>query len=409
MVWKAISLFFLFLLNILFARYYAAAATGYVFYIFTVNAFIIQVLGFSLESGVGYYTARKSMREGRLINFSLMWTMIVTLVTVGLYYLYNYYKPGELEYPIIYPISFVAGNMMIAFGNAIYFSKYNFVIPNILSLIINITLIIFLVVSNEYSKVELPLAFIPVYFYSFLVHGLLLFLSLFVVSKEEKFLMNITNKNVVKLFRYSSFAFIANILFLGLTRVDYFFIKHYNSAEDMGNYVQVSKIAQMFFVLPGMISTVLFPFIVSGNKPHIKRQVRNFSSKLLVLYLGICIALAGGGYWLFPFVYGPSFEKMFVPFLLIIPGILAMSAMYPYTAYFAGQDRIDINIKGSFFGFLFIVIADAVFIPVYGIYAAAAASSVGYFIYYCYVYLMFKKEMSIETNTLARELVSEQA
>ncbi|MBL7698317.1 MAG: oligosaccharide flippase family protein [Chitinophagaceae bacterium] len=408
-VWKAISLFFLFVLNVLFARYYAAATTGYVFYIFTVNAFIIQLLGFSLESGVGYYTARKSMREGRLINFSLMWTMIVTLLTLGLYYLYNYYNPGQLEFPVLYPISFVTGNMMIAFGNAIYFSKYNFVIPNVLSLIINITLIIFLIVSNEYSKVDMPLNFIPVYFYSFLVHGLLLFLSLFVVSKEEKFLMNITSKNVVKLFRYSSYAFLANILFLGLTRIDYFFIRHYCSAEDMGNYIQVSKIAQLFFILPSMISTVLFPFIAAGSKPDIKRQVNHFSTKLVMLYSGVCIALAASGYWLFPWMYGPSFEKMFVPFLLIIPGILAISGMYPYTAFFAGEDRINVNIKGSLFAFVFIVIADAALIPRYGINAAAAISSVGYFVYYWYVYLVFKKEMNVEKNTVARELVSGQA
>lgn len=407
--WKAISLFFLFLLNVLFARYYAAATTGYVFYIFTVNAFIIQVLGFSLESGVAYYTARKSMREGRLINFSLIWTLIVTMLTFGLYYMYNYYNPGHVELPWLYTLSFVAGNMMIAFGNAIYFSKYNFVIPNVLSLVINITLIIFLIVSNESSKVEMPMDFIPVYFYSFLVHGLLLFLSLFVVSKEEKFLMNITSRNVVKLFRYSSYAFLANILFLGLTRVDYFFIRYFCSPEDMGNYIQVSKIAQLFFILPSMISTVLFPFIAAGSKPDIKRQVKNFSGRLLVLYSFLCIALAASGYWLFPWVYGESFEKMFIPFLLIIPGILAISGMYPYTAYFSGEDRISVNIRGSLFAFVFIVIADAVFIPKYGINAAALISSIGYFIYYWYVYLVFKKEMSVEKNTLAHKLVSEQA
>ncbi len=405
-VWKALSLFFLFALNVLFARYYAAAATGYVFYFFTINAFLIQLLGFSLESGVAYYTARKSMREGRLINFSLTWTAIVTALTLALYYLYNYYNPGAIEYPIMYPIAFVAGNMLIAFGNAIYFSKYNFVIPNVFSLMINITLIIFLIVTNEFSRVEVPASFIPIYFYSFLVHGLLLFLSLFIVSKEEKFILKVTSKNISKIFRYSSYAFIANILFLGLTRIDYFFIKYFCSAEDMGNYIQVSKIAQLFFILPAMISTVMFPFIAAGTKPEMTRQVKGFSSKLVLLYTFICLALGMSGYWLFPWIYGPSFANMFIPFLLIIPGIIAMSGMYPYTAYFSAEDRIIVNIRGSLFAFVFIVIADAVFIPTYGINAAALISSIGYFIYYCYVYLVFKKEMSVEKNTLVRNLVS---
>ena len=175
--WKGSSLFFIFILNILFARYYAAAISGWVFYLFTINAFIIQVLGFSLESGVAYYTAKRSIREGRLIHFSLVWTVVVTLITLLIYSIYSLYHPEKVEYPIMYPIAFVAGNMLIAFGNAIYYSKYNFIVPNILTMMINVTLIIFLIVAAELSKVEMPPSFIPLYFYSFLVHGLLLFLD----------------------------------------------------------------------------------------------------------------------------------------------------------------------------------------------------------------------------------------
>lgn len=406
--WKATSIFFLFVLNILFARYFAAAATGWVFYLFTVNSFIIQLFGFSLESGVAYYVARKSIRESRLINFSLLWTLIVSIITLALYLIYSSYYPERVEYPLLYPISFVAGNMLIAFGNSIFYSKYEFAIPNMLSLVINIALIVFLIFCFEYSRVDMPMAFIPVYFYSFLVHGLLLFFLLFIMSKEEKFLLNIPGKSVKKIFRYSTYAFVANLLFLGFTRVDYFFIRYNCTAVDLGNYIQVSKIAQLFFVLPSMISTVLFPFIASGAKPELKHKINKFSTKVLLLYAGVCALVAAGGYWLFPMIYGPSFSKMYVPFLLIIPGILAISGLYPYTAYYSGQNRIMVNIKGSLLAFIFIVIADYFFIPSYGINAAALISSIGYFIYYCYVLIVFKKETRIEKNPLAGVMVSQQ-
>ena len=81
-VWKVLSLVFLFVLNILFARYFAAATSGWVFYLFTVNSFIIQLLGFSVDSGIAYYTARKTIREPRLINFSLLWTLAVYIITL---------------------------------------------------------------------------------------------------------------------------------------------------------------------------------------------------------------------------------------------------------------------------------------------------------------------------------------
>ena len=408
-VWKALSLFFLFVLNVLFARYFAAATTGWVFYLFTVNSFIIQLFGFSVDSGIAYYTARKSIREARLINFSLIWTLIVALLTLALYLAYSSMYPTRVEYPIMYPIAFVAGNMLISFGNAIYYSNYNFATPNILSLVVNISLIVFLIYSFEASKVEMPLAFIPVYFYSFLVHGLILFFTLFVVSKEDRFLLNVKPKHIRKIFRYSTYAFIANLLFLGMTRVDYFFILYNGTAVDLGNYIQVSKIAQLFFLLPAMISTVLFPFVASGNQPELRKNINRFSLKLLLLYAAVCGVLAATGNWLFPMVFGPTYTEMYHAFLFIIPGILFMSGLYPYTAYFAGEDRIRVNIVGSFLAFTVIVIADYFFIPKYGINGAALISSIGYFIYYCYVFLVFKKESRIEKkDSLGGILVSQQ-
>ena len=128
------------------------------------------------------------------------------------------------------------------------------------------------------------------------------------------------------------------------------------------------------------------------------------------MYAGICLILAFTGYWLFPIVFGPSFSNMYVPFLLLIPGILAISGLYPYTSYFAGQNRIRVNIAGSFLAFIFILVADYLFIPRYGINGAALISSIGYFIYYCYVFLVFKKEKRIEKkHYLANILVSQQS
>ena len=408
-VWKALSLFFLVVLNVLFARYYAAAITGWIFYLFTVNSFIIQLFGFSLEAGVGYYMARNSIRESRLINFALISTLIVSLITLLLYIAYSSKYPTRVEYSLMYPISFVAGNMLIAFGNAICYSKNNFTTPNILSLVINVLLIGFLIFSFEYSKVEMPIAFLPMYFYSFLVHGIILFFIMFIVSKEEKFLLKVRPKHVKKIFRYSMYAFVSNLLFLGMTRVDYFFIRYNGTAVDLGNYIQVSKIAQLFFVLPAMISTVLFPFVASGTQPELRKNISRFSTKLLLLYAGACLVIGASGYWLFPWVFGPSYSKMYVAFLLLIPGILSMAGLYPYTAYFAGEDRIRVNIAGSFLAFTFILIADYLFIPEYGINGAALISSIGYFIYYCYVFMVFTKEARIEKKgPLAGILVSQQ-
>lgn len=380
----------LFILNILFARYYAASTSGWVLYLFAVNAFIIQVVSFSLESGIAYYSARSEIGDSRLVTFSLLWTLFASCITLIIYFLWYRWFPGSIQYPISYPLSFVCGNMLIAFGNAFCYSKYNFALPSMLTIGISLMLIAILVAVHY---VQWKIDFISLYFYSFLVQGILLFISLFVTFRHIRITFEIPAGGIKKIFHYSFYAFMANLLFLAFTRVDYIFIKNYCSAEDLGNYIQVSKIAQVFFILPAMISTVLFPVIASGSQTAIRSRLKKISFKLLILYSGCCLFLTLFGKWLFPWLYGSSFSNMYVPFILIIPGILSMSDLYPYTAYYSGNNRIGVNIRGSVIALLFIIAGDAIFVPVYGINAAALVCSGGYFIYRYYVLSIFKKEV----------------
>jgi O-antigen/teichoic acid export membrane protein len=85
---------------------------------------------------------------------------------------------------------------------------------------------------------------------------------------------------------------------------------------------------------------------------------------------------------------------MYQPFLLLIPGILSLSGLFTLTAYFAGSDQQKINITGAVYSLIVILIGDIIFIPRYGINAAALISSIGYIVYQGYIVLVFKKEFN---------------
>ena len=116
---------------------------------------------------------------------------------------------------------------------------------------------------------------------------------------------------------------------------------------------------------------------------------------MFLLYSIACIFLALTGKWLFPFVFGESFTAMYQPFLWLIPGILSLSGIFTLTAYFAGKNRIKVNIIGSVYALLVIIAGDIIFIPEYGIEAAAITSSLGYIVYQVYIIAVFKKEYQI--------------
>ncbi len=101
------------------------------------------------------------------------------------------------------------------------------------------------------------------------------------------------------------------------------------------------------------------------------------------------------GKWLFPFLFGSSFNDMYLAFVLLVPGILSLSCLFTLTAYYAGKDRIWTNIKGSLLALLVITAGDSIFIPRYGIAAAALVSSIGYIIYQVYILSVFVKEYQV--------------
>jgi O-antigen/teichoic acid export membrane protein len=194
------------------------------------------------------------------------------------------------------------------------------------------------------------------------------------------------------LLRYCALAFFGNIIFFLLYRVDYFFVEKYCTGIELGNYIQVSKLVHLFFILPTILASAVFPITAGGQKENINKWLTMLSRAIFFIYVLACIILGLTGKWLFPIVFGESFSSMYQPFLWMIPGILSLSGIFTLTAYFAGKNQIKVNITGSLFALAVILAGDIIFIPKYGINAAAMVSSLGYIVYQYYIIRVFKKE-----------------
>jgi O-antigen/teichoic acid export membrane protein len=140
---------------------------------------------------------------------------------------------------------------------------------------------------------------------------------------------------------------------------------------------------------------VVFPITAGGQKESIEKLLMLLSRSIFLLYLVTCVFLALTGKWLFPYVFGQSFNAMYKPFLWLIPGILSLSGIYTLAAYFAGKNKVKVNVIGAVYAMIVIVAGDIIFIPKYGIGAAAIVSSVGYMVYQVYIVAVFKKEHQI--------------
>ena len=104
------------------------------------------------------------------------------------------------------------------------------------------------------------------------------------------------------------------------------------------------------------------------------------------------------GSWLFPLIFGHDFYLMHRTFIWLVPGIIALSMLYPFSSYYSGINQISMNLKGAILAMVIILTGDVLFIPLFGIQAAAAVSSVGYISYQLFAMIRFMNRHNIPSR-----------
>ena len=398
-LWRGLYYVSAFITNILIARHFQASLGGSVYYISSIYALVLLLASLSFESGIIYFSARNQLPADRMFNFSVVWSFIIGLATfliVSLFFnkVYDGISPGLM---LVSAVMFITGNLLITYCSGFFYAANNFVIPNII-IIAGTLLIIILIPYNGRSVFPAinDQNYFYVYFSTFFVQGLCMSVAARLKHVPSFSFKILSALQLKMLFRYCGLAFAGNVIFFLLYRVDYFFVERYCTAEQLGNYIQVSKLVHLFFVLPTILASAVFPITAGGSKEKaIDKLLTLLSRSIFFLYVLTCLFLGLTGKWLFPFVFGQSFAEMYLPFLWLIPGILSLSGIFTLTAYFAGKNRVRVNIIGSVYALIVIVIGDIIFIPQYGIEAAAIISSAGYIVYQVYIISVFKKEYKI--------------
>lgn len=388
LLWRGIFYLSSFVLNIAIARLYEAAGSGYFYYLISIYSLAVLFISISLESGITYFASRQEIDPSRLLGFAIAWSLAGGLISLLGVYLFApaEYSGGTRSFLQFSAFCFISGNMLSTYAAGLFYAKEEFRVSNIISAGFNFALIVLLVTG------VLKEEFFRIYFISFLVLGIGVSLAYSIRYKARPFAGFLNQADFKLLFRYCLPAFLANLLFFFLYRLDYWFVKNWCSPADLGNYIQVSKLGQLFFILPTILAGAVFPLTAGGKKEEVNQVLARISRLVFVLYIIACGALAICGQWLFPAVFGKSFTGMYIPFLLLVPGILSLSGLFTLTAYYAGKNRISVNIYGTLIALVVIITGDSIFIPRYGIHAAAGVSSIGYIVYQAYVLIIFKKE-----------------
>jgi O-antigen/teichoic acid export membrane protein len=326
--------------------------------------------------------------------------MVAVVVFIGLWFYFGRYKDTTVitraQY-LYYAVCYISGIQLTNFFTVLFYTKKNFFLPNFLMVLLNIIFII-IIPKQEGIEHTNPSIFIKLYFGYFMLTGLVLMIAFIIKNKSLQKISLPSLGSLKLLIRYALMALAANIIFFLVYRIDYWFVNRFCSAEELGNYIQVSKLGQMLLIIPTIISSVVFPHTAGGGGTKLsqmKDNILRIGRFTTVLYVLLFIIVLIIGKHFFPWIFGSTFQLMYLPFLILLPGIWALSNLFILSAYFGGVNKVKVNIQGACVGLVLILVGDLILIPIYGMYAAAFVSTIGYIATFLYSFLHIRKEYSV--------------
>jgi len=184
-------------------------------------------------------------------------------------------------------------------------------------------------------------------------------------------------------------------------RVDLLMVKYILGPEQTGYYSIAANIAELVYILPVVVATILFPKLSSLT--NIKEQWYLTKKAAVSTGAGMLLVLALAGLLAKPVVrmlYGDPFLPSVSPFLWLLPGML-----------FLGVETVAVQFLNSL-GFPKVIVAvwglscllniglNILAIPEYGIVGASMVSSLSYFVVFAFViWVSWKTESSMNDPT----------
>jgi O-antigen/teichoic acid export membrane protein len=358
-IWRGFYFITLLLVNIVISRVLKADGAGIIFYLSNIFSFGVLIFSANLDGGFTYFASSKSITHNKLAGLAIVWTAIVSMIAFLVLPLYfrNFdtelvkYFHGIPEFGFYY----ILGILLINFFTALFYSKGNFFIPNIILGVSNLFLI-GLIYFGIFTGSDFE-TIMHDYFQFLILQGVLLLIAFYwnyhLIPK-----IDLPNSSEFKeLITYSSISLLGNFLFFFVYRIDYWFVKEWcNNSGDLGNYIQASKLSQMLLILPQILASSIFPQMASGEHNNqivhsISKLFRIFSILFLILFAILLVI----GKWLFPFVFGTSFSTMYLPMLILIPGIFCLCCSTLLSAYFSGKKQNQINLYAAAFALMIMI------------------------------------------------------
>ena len=205
-------------------------------------------------------------------------------------------------------------------------------------------------------------------------------LSVFLVRNITRIRFGFHKGLVKDSFIYGGKVYLANMMSFLNYRLDMFLIAFFLNPLAVGLYSIAVGIAERLFIIPGAITTVLYPKISSmedSKANEFTPKIARHTFFIMVISAIFLLILAQPFIRLF---FGNDFLPAVLPLIILLPAIIAFGVGGVLAADLAGRGKPEFALWGSLIGLVFNVVLNIIFIPKWGISGAAFASTISYWI-----------------------------
>jgi O-antigen/teichoic acid export membrane protein len=191
-------------------------------------------------------------------------------------------------------------------------------------------------------------------------------------------------------------AHLSNVITFLNYRVALYLVSFLLDPAAAGRYALSIQLAEVLWMIASAASVVVFPESAAHHSAPaaLQKMVRRIA--LLVFKITLAGALLGGALSVvvIPWVFGRDYAASVLPFVILLPGIVAWSYMTVISNSLAGMGYQRINIQGAILSFTLNGGGCLLAIPVLGMHGAALASSVAFTATAAYAVLMYHRIMA---------------
>jgi len=191
--------------------------------------------------------------------------------------------------------------------------------------------------------------------------------------------------------KYGIKAHLGNIAQFLNYRLDMFLVAYFLAVKELGYYSLAVGLAEKLWMIPGAITTVLFPRISSLSSDEANNLTPKVARITLFTVSSSAIILLFLSRYLIKFFYGVAYLPSVKPFTILLPGIVALSVCKIITADLAGRGRPEFGTFAAYISLGANLPLNLLLIPKWGISGAAFSSTISYVLATLVVFCIFLK------------------